>query len=70
MSTAITKNYGYLPLFLPWFVYFLVFGIKVVVVVVVLKKLFYKKYFSLRLVWKNICLVKTMVEIEVKQKVV
>jgi hypothetical protein len=47
-----------------------VFGIAIAVVVVVLKKLFYKKYFYLRLVWKNIYLVKTVVEIEVEQKVV
>jgi len=47
-----------------------VFGIKVTVIVVVLKKLFYKKYFLLRLVWKNICLIKTVVEIEAEQKVV
>jgi hypothetical protein len=47
-----------------------VFDIEVVVVVVVLKKLFYKKYLYLRLVWKNMCLVKTVVEIEVEQKIV
>ena len=47
-----------------------VIGIAIAVMIVVLKKLFYKKYFQLRLVWKNICLVKTMVEIDVEQKVV
>jgi hypothetical protein len=46
-----------------------VFGIAVAVVVVVLKKLFYKKYFLLRLVWKNRCLVKTVFEIEVEKKI-
>jgi hypothetical protein len=38
--------------------------------IVILKKLFYKNYFYLRLVWKNIYLIKNMVEIEVKQKTV
>jgi hypothetical protein len=47
-----------------------VFGIAIAVMIAVLKKLFYKKYFYLRLVWKNICLVKIVVEIEVEQKVV
>ena len=46
------------------------FGIAVAVVVVILKKLFKKKHFLLRLVWKNMCLVKTVVEIEVEQKAV
>ena len=46
------------------------FGIAIAVMIAVWKKLFYKKYFYLRLVWKNICLVKIMVEIEVEQKVV
>jgi hypothetical protein len=45
-------------------------AVAVMVVVVVWKKLFYKKYFLLRLVWKNKCLVKTMVEIKVGEKVV
>jgi len=48
-----------------------VFGIVVAFMVVVWKKLFYKKYFQLRLFWKkNKCLAKTVVEIEVEQKVV
>jgi hypothetical protein len=47
-----------------------VFGIEVDIMVMVLKKLFYKKYFLLRLVWKNIYLVKIVVEIKVEQKVV
>jgi len=48
----------------------LIFGIVITVIVVILKKLFYKKYFLLRVVWKNICLIKTVVEIEVEQKIV
>ena len=47
-----------------------VIGIAIAVMIVILKKLFYKKYFQLRLVWKNIYLVKTVVKIEVEQKVV
>ena len=47
-----------------------VFGIVVVSVVVVWKILFYKKHFWLRLIGIYICLVKTMFEIEVEQKVV
>jgi len=47
-----------------------VFGIAVAVVIVIWKKLFYKKYFYLRLVWKNRCLVKTVVKIEVEEKII
>jgi hypothetical protein len=47
-----------------------VFGIVVAFIVVVWKKLFYKKYFWLGWFDIYICLVKTVVEIEVEQKVV
>jgi hypothetical protein len=48
----------------------MLFGIMVVFVVVVWKKLFYKKYFNWGWFDIYICLVKTVVEFEVEQKIV